>query len=148
MNWRDLQWKRAGAPLDEEDLRRLELELGVVFPSSYRECAKIFHGATPTPRDFELTDQRHGRMGSCFSLLLEVAEGGDETVRQCLEWHAEDLLVGLIPFGADPGGDLMCFDYRSVIKEPPVIYWHHERVGLDSVSFLADSFDGFIDLLH
>jgi hypothetical protein len=148
MDWRALRWKRAGEPLDETELQRLELELGVTLPPSYRECVRVFHGATPTPQGFDFTDQKLGQMGSCFSLLLEIAEVGNETIRQYLKSYAEDLPIGLMPFGRDPGGDLMCFDYQVSKTKPSVVYWHHERMGDDSVTLLTNSFDEFINSLR
>ncbi len=54
-----------------------------------------------------------------------------------------------MPFTEDGGGNHVCFDYRSDRNNPPIVFWHHERRGLDNeVSFVAKTFSDFVELLH
>ncbi|CAO1295871.1 unnamed protein product [Diamesa hyperborea] len=57
----------------------------------------------------------------------------------------------IVPFSLDGGGNLICFDYRKNIStnEPEIVVWHHEGAGTEGeLSFVANSFDEFLDMLH
>ena len=54
----------------------------------------------------------------------------------------------LVPFSSD--GDCICFDYRNDPMEwPPIVMWHHEACEGDvNVSFIANTFEEFIGMIH
>ena len=57
---------------------------------------------------------------------------------------------GLIPFGENGSGDMICFDYRKdrTTDNPPIVIWNHD-MGLEHrVVFIANNFEEFINMLH
>lgn len=57
---------------------------------------------------------------------------------------------GLIPFGDNGGGDLICFDYRKnqITDNPPIVIWNHDMGLKHRVVFIANNFEEFINMLH
>lgn len=54
---------------------------------------------------------------------------------------------GLLAFSETGGGDYICFDYRNVKDNPPIVIWEHEAdVGKD-VSYVAENFESFMMML-
>jgi hypothetical protein len=81
-----------------------------------------------------------------ISKRVENIKSGEEPDWD-IKYRFED---GLIPFGDNGGGDLICFDYRKNrdTDNPPVVIWNHD-MGFDHrVVFIANSFEEFIDMLH
>ncbi|WP_338635047.1 SMI1/KNR4 family protein [Spirobacillus cienkowskii] len=58
----------------------------------------------------------------------------------------------VIRFAVDPAGEGICFDYRHDPKtdNPKIVVWHHEAESGSSseLSFVATSFDEFLDMLY
>jgi hypothetical protein len=77
---------------------------------------------------------------------IDTIKSGEETDWD-IKYRFED---GLIPFGDNGGGDLICFDYRKNrdTDNPPIVIWNHD-MGLEHrVVFIANSFEEFVDMLH
>ena len=64
-----------------------------------------------------------------------------------IEYRFED---GLIPFGDNGGGDMICFDYRNdkTTDDPPIVIWNHDMGLKHRVVFIANNFEEFINMLH
>ncbi|MDR0695636.1 MAG: SMI1/KNR4 family protein [Holosporales bacterium] len=56
----------------------------------------------------------------------------------------------LIPFGENGGGDFICFDYRNHNGDnPPIVIWSHDVANNSKrISFIANNFEEFINMLH
>lgn len=68
-------------------------------------------------------------------------------VYEVLEDIEDRLPSTLFPFGEDPFGNLLCFDYSD---NQSVVYWNHEMLdnnGHNTV-FVAQSFTDFINSLY
>ena len=77
---------------------------------------------------------------------IDIVKSGEEPDWP-IEYRFED---GLIPFGDNGGGDMICFDYRhdKTTNNPPIVIWNHD-MGFDHrVVFVANNFEEFINMLH
>lgn len=75
--------------------------------------------------------------------LLKLNEDLDWNVK----YKFED---GLIPFGENGGGDMICFDYRKNknTDDSPIVIWNHD-MGLDhKVVFVANNSEEFVNMLY
>jgi hypothetical protein len=56
----------------------------------------------------------------------------------------------LVAFGTNGSGNMICFDYRSdpTTDNPPIVYWDHGAYIGEDVSFLANNFEEFIQMLR
>ena len=127
----------------EESIRAAERTLGVRFPADYLAVARNNQGRSPSRGLFALEDGSD----SVFNDLLhfEKAPSGN-LVKTWLNY--EDLLPkGVIPFATDPGGNLLCFDYRQSVDKPTVVFWEHDNPGAPTQR-VAVSFTDLIEKLR
>jgi cell wall assembly regulator SMI1 len=147
MDASELKWDFYEDPVDSTVVDGIELELGVALPEDFKTCVRKYHGGRPDNRRFSFLDQKLGEMKSSFAVLLSFNRENSENILRSLELRQDQLPKGIVPFGDDGGGDMICFDYRHTASNPPIVYWHHEREGDESVTFLAKSFSEFLEML-
>lgn len=139
-----------------EIIQKLEQNLKIKLPKLYTEFIVDHNGADIWARIFDYNDPNSGNGKNSDSIafvnaekiqykieLLKYAEEPDWPI----EYRFED---GLIPFGDNGGGDLICFDYRKdrETDNPPIVIWNHD-MGLEHrVVFIAPNFEEFINMLH
>jgi len=132
------------SPIDAQQIDGAELLLGVRFPPSYRRVLAHHHGSYGDA-DFAIAGTVHG---ASIGQWLSISPWHTESIWSFLAtWTEHQLPKGIVPFGADGGGNCICFDYRSS-KEPSVVFWYHELPGADGLAAVASSFDCFLGLLR
>lgn len=143
VTWTDFDLRNA--PLAaEESIRKAEAQLGVRFPPDFVEVARRHQGAAPTPAAFPLADGS----SSVFNNLLHFEKSPQATNIVNTRLDLEHLLPeGVIPFGVDPGGNYLCFDYRTSPDRPAVVFWAHDMPGGDTQR-IAASFSELLQKLH
>jgi cell wall assembly regulator SMI1 len=147
----DMEWIENPEGAGEDDVRRVEKELGVEFPEDFRAFALRFSGGSPASHtDFDFADEgRYGTFNGGVGTFLSMRKGASMALLAEAEALAGRLAKGLVPFAAGPGGDYLCFDYRGSAAAPGVVYWHHGREGLeDQYSLVARSFTELLSLLY
>ena len=137
-------------------LHLLEEEHGVILPELYVDFILKHNGARIMSRIFDYDDpnRKDGRNGDAL-IFMKVEEIQDQidTVKSGeepdwpIEYRFED---GLIPFGDNGGGDMICFDYRhdKTTNNPPIVIWNHDMGLKHRVVFVANNFEEFINMLH
>jgi cell wall assembly regulator SMI1 len=143
-----LEWRWGGEPISQAVVKEIGHQLGVSFPSDYVECACKWHGGHPNLLCIDFP----GRKEAVVSHLLSLAEeneggGGDMSLLQMYETLSDQLPDRVIPFAADPFGNMYCFDFRSG-NEPQCVFWNHERSDDSSISLVCGSFSEFLDRLY
>ncbi|WNG36058.1 SMI1/KNR4 family protein [Archangium violaceum] len=141
IRWLNYLWQEPHpATLDEIEL--LERQWDVQFPEEYKKVVSLHQGMTPEPCVFDV-----GRGTDVFNTLLTLCE--DERWRvysvrgtyQALKPHVPP---GIYPFGDTPGGQYVCFDYRTTPKQPKIVLVTVET----DIHPIADSFSDFLAMLH
>ncbi|MGZ3457052.1 MAG: SMI1/KNR4 family protein [Archangium sp.] len=141
LQWIPYLWDEL-RPATHQEIEQLEHRLGVVLPKAYKETVARYQGMTPHPAVFNV-----GKGNSVVSVLLTVVE--DE------KWKAYSVVraykvvephvpKGIYPFAETPGGEYLCFDYRTSLDQPKVVFVTVEMF----VYPVADSFTEFTALLH
>ena len=120
-DWRP--WKPVPSTVTDEQLDRLEEEIGLRFPPSYRTLLKYKHFYALT--EGGLRFERHV-IGRWEDTLLAAYDS----------WDPERIVgAGLIPFGSESFMDAgpVCFDTGNRLPdgECPVVYWDHEWIGTE-----------------
>lgn len=145
-----LDWNDA-SPASESMIAELEARLGVSLPEAYRRLVAVANGGTPKGLlTFECPHPRLGPIRSGFDLVLDVTPGLPDSLEERVAAHGGEgvLEAGLVPFGEDGGGDLMCFDYRACKAAPAVVYVAISARPSERVIPLAQDFDAFLSSLH
>lgn len=116
-------------------LEKLEAELGLVFPESYRNMILEHNGARVKPNAYRISN-RVESINNFFD------------INKTYEFFNELLPSKLVPIGRDAGDNLICLDFRQE-DSTPVLFWDYEIAEISSgaLSFVADSFEEFLDML-
>ena len=138
------------------EIQRIETIKNIVLPTLYKDFISIHNEASLHRDVFDYNDPNRGGSqnsdGISFENVEEILENIDllqygEESDWDIKYRFED---GLIPFGENGGGDMICFDYRKNkdTDNPPIVIWNHD-MGLENrVVFIADNFEEFVNILH
>lgn len=141
-----LTWFSDPSPATEADVISIETAIGIRFPPDYLDFVKTFGGGAPNESDFEFPDKSVGVFHAAVGEFLTALPEHPLNILSCTR-RTEGLPMRLVPFAIDGGGNLICFDYRSVGLQ--ISFLHHGRCGFpDEISFVAPSFARFVDMLH
>lgn len=162
---RKLEWEDGYGEVDDITIRRLEKELGVVFPKDYKECVKQNQGAKPTLDCFRVNGIE--RVFGALLVIKNPEDGRAELLDDYL-LTKNKLPKGIIPFADDPAGNQICFDYNNHEDNPIVVFWEHEgawekelimkeegiteeqaeEVARNNIYYVASSFTEFLEMLY
>jgi cell wall assembly regulator SMI1 len=119
----EVKWKYLERPVSEQEIRKVEEELNVTFPADYKQCVQVNHGASPEQfvLDVEGIERAFGSL-----LMVNTPESASDIVRT-YESYKDTLPKDIIPFADDPGGNLVCFDYKDHKGNPIIVFWEHEE---------------------
>ena len=148
IQWRDRVIENP-PPVSDEQVDKVEQAIGWRFPQDYLRVVRINQGRKPQPDCFELANGD----SSVISYLLVVEEHHFQYLPG-LMW----LMAGgrfpesgpsfIVPFAADPGESLICFDYRAGPENPAVVFWDHEANAKRSPQTIAASFTDLLEKLY
>ena len=129
-------------PVSPDELAQLEQEWAVRLPEEYKALVTSYQGMTPEPCVFAV-----GRGTSVFNVLLTIRPHEDReeySVRRIHEVLKPHIPEGIFPFAETPGGESICFDYRSNPAQPKIVL-----VTVETFIYpIADSLNDFLNKLH
>lgn len=160
---KNLEWKYADDPVTEEIIEKIGQAMGIKFPQYYIECAKVNHGANVIPYCFDVEG-----LERVFGSLLSFDEESSNYIVEDYNNYRATLPNGVIPFGIDPAGNLICFDYKNHEENPIIVFWEHEgawekeelmesegitaeeaeEVARENVFYVASTFTEFLNKLY
>jgi hypothetical protein len=133
-------------PVSVENIKECEEFFAVPFPDIYKETVLNFNGGHPQPYCFDLG----GEKGKVFDRLLSVSRENKWNIYAAAEILRETS-ENLIPFGSDPFGNDLCFDYSKTDSDPAVVFHDHERAYEDENyhgEFICSGFAEFLYMLY
>ncbi len=138
--------------IDIKQIIMLEENFSVIFPKKYTEFIIIHNGASLIIDSFNFYDNDLEQQNNASIAFIPI-EKITKFMEGLLNESKDDpgyFSQKLIPFGDDGGGNYMCFDYREHKgNNPPIIYWNHSVYeNSKRISFIANSFEEFINMLH
>lgn len=80
-----------------------------------------FNGGYPEPNLFEYDNEAQGIFNDLISFT-----NPDLNMSMIYEYSKEELPERIVPFGRDPFGNFLCFDYRSMQENPTIVFYDHE----------------------
>ncbi|MFP5350243.1 MAG: SMI1/KNR4 family protein [Gammaproteobacteria bacterium] len=152
MSARDIiEWEGL-EPGDLDDLLKLEREIGFELPERYKQIAAKYDGARPVKKtDVDFYSVFDKRNDFCdIGRFLEYVRRTYPIQTRLWNWthKPETLPEKCVAFSELGNGDLICFDYRES-KEPKIVLWHfHGTEPDETISFVANNFDEFLEKLH
>ena len=141
---------------NRDDIKNIENNYCIRLPTNYVNFILAHNGATLVNDIFDYNDPNYkdGKNADALAFIsvekikyrIENIKSGEEPDWP-IEYRFED---GLIPFGDNGGGDMICFDYRDdkTTDNPPIVIWNHDMGLKYRVVFIAKNFEEFINMLH
>ncbi|MDY0943417.1 SMI1/KNR4 family protein [Priestia megaterium] len=130
-----------------KDVVEVEKKFGIKFPIDYIDCILENHEGYPSLNAFD-----YGKVkGAAFNHLLSFNQQEIDYLVQVRENIKDRLIDRVYPFADTPGGDYLCFDYRTNEENPPIVYWDHELAYEDpeeGVFFVANTFTELLSKLY
>ena len=142
-----ISWE-SGNKIGLADVRRAEATLGITLPADFVAFALNNDGAVPLQSYFTCAQPRTGDREIQLGKLLSLDRSKSDGLLSVVGNSRGEPPAGLIPFGGQGAGDMICFDYRDESASPSVVYWLHDLSPDEAIVKLADSFTNFIALLH
>ncbi len=141
--------ERSSNKLDPIAIQEVQKQLGVQFPNLLLECIKNNNGGRPARTDFILQHGKKKESGLAAFLSFDLKDK-DVNIVAYYEDPPEYFPEGLIAFGSTGGSSMICFDYRNGKDNlnPPIVYWDSGIEENQGISYLADNFDDFMDMLY
>ena len=141
--------KRSREPLQEQDITRVEAELGYSLPPQYRRFLLQHNGGRPHPDAFLIADNPVDDHG-LVDMFLCVKPGDLYHIVAWAARYRSRIPAELLPIAVDPGGNLICLATQGE-RTGKVYFWDHEEEtpegndpGTDNIYVIAGSFDSFL----
>lgn len=135
-------WKYGNSDITIHDIKSVENKLKYKFPKEFIEISLKNDGGYPCPDTFFVNSE-----DDVFNNLLSFKK--DDT-NNLLDIYIEiSDRIGrkdIIPFGEDPFGNFLCFDYRENNDMPKIVFYDHE-LEKDNIISVSESFNIFLDSL-
>ncbi|MFF2484323.1 SMI1/KNR4 family protein [Paenibacillus sp. NPDC058071] len=137
------KWIYAEEPVDDATIVSVEQLFKVTFPQDYKDCIKKYNGSYPVP---DIFDYDNGGQGVFNDLISFTNSDMNITM---FKYFAEDSFTkGIIPFGRDPFGNLICFDYRHTKEAPLIVFYDHEEEGEAAITQICETFSELLNRLY
>jgi hypothetical protein len=117
--WRPYLWDEP-RPEPPGALEALERQWQLLLPAEYKRIMSSSQGMTPQPSGFNV-----GRAETSLGVLLTLTEHEkwpEYSLLRTYESTRHYVPPGVYPFAQTPGGELVCFDYRTTAEQPPIVF--------------------------
>ncbi len=136
--------------VSQERIKLLNQTIGVILPQSFIDLVKECDAGIPRACDFDYFNIAFQETwGSGIGHFLSLNHSQETDLLKNYLQPPEFFSEGLVAIAINGSGDFICLDYRESKNNlnPPIVYWNHDAdVGKD-VSFIANNFDEFLDIL-
>jgi hypothetical protein len=113
-----VEWKKGRGDVSLSQLGEFEAKYQVSFPDTYKALVVESNGGYPNKTLFNVSNGREA--------VFESLINWDQSRKANIYFWMDTLnLDKVVPFGKDPFGNLICFDFRESVK-PSVKFWDHE----------------------
>ncbi|MGM1019044.1 MAG: SMI1/KNR4 family protein [Bacillota bacterium] len=137
------KWIFVEGAVDDATIDATEQLFEVTFPQDYKDCVKKFNGGYPEPNNFDYDDGAQGVFNDLISFT-----NSELNITMFHEFAQDSFTKGIIPFGRDPFGNLLCFDYRFNKEVPLIILFDHEEIEEEAITPVCDTFTELLDKLY
>lgn len=151
VNLREIKWDKCKEIVTLDRIKYIESIIGKVLPLSYIETVSPCDQGAPLRTDFQyydiyFEDWFYSGIGS----FLALNESKSLNFLKLYYNPPEFFPKGVIAFAENGGGDFMCFDYRvdEESRDPQIILWRHGTDLEKSISFIANNFEEFLNMLE
>ena len=146
--------------IDKWYIEDFEKRFGYILPDTYKELMLKHNGVRFEEDNFALDEERFWTWNFLFDAFgeKELTKGDHIDEAQIGVSHPDYYgIPGLVCIASTGEGDLVCFDYRDELKgnNPKVVVMIHDEYDkhedgsiTNKVTFVANTFDDFLDMLY
>lgn len=152
INFYHLHWFRKQDSLNSKKVNFFVGFIPFIVPRSFKHLLKFSNGGELDDvfeyYDISMRSITQNTVGFIYGVNRSEYNFGYDLIYQYKN-PPEFFPANLVAFAETGNGDRVCFDYRLNPKtdNPPVVYWNHDAdIGQD-VSFVANNFEEFIQML-
>ena len=114
-------WQRQNGLISLELVQQIESLLKYKFPREYLDVVLLYNEGNPEPNRFDTTKRKGYIMDRLLTLLNEPTG-----LIRIISYVTDGLPDGIVPFGYEITGDIICFDFKHHLEVPSVVLWKHE----------------------
>ena len=111
-------WKYTYNQISTDDVKEILKGTGFDFPLDYIECVAMNNGGHVEQMLFDVEG-----IERVFGSLLSFNHESEEFILETNNEYKDTFPSELFPIGIDPGGNLICFDYKNHEENPIVVFW-------------------------
>lgn len=145
--------------VDKWYIEDFEKRYGYTLPNTYKKLMLKYNGASFYESTFALDEEKFWTWSFIFDAFGEKEDVVSHIEETQLSVQNPDYygIPGLICIASTGEGDLVCFDYRDDLKgnNPKVVVMIHDEYDkhddeslTNKVTFIANSFDDFLNMLY
>lgn len=120
----------------------------IIFPQDYLDCILKYQGGIPS--------LRHLNIENCstvtFKYLLVFVPFDDLDILDKYNIVRYNISERLFPFALDECNNFLCFDYRELTSNPPIVYWdkmkHPREDSQEALFYVCNSFTELLHILY
>lgn len=132
-----MEWKFVKSQLSEKEILEVEKLLNIKLPIEFKNIVIKYNGGQPIPYCFDLNNEKE----KVFSSLINFDLNAKNNVLVMLK--SLENINNIIPFGLDPFGNFICFQYQNS-ENPNIVFYNHEN---NEIKLITESFNNFLKLL-
>ena len=128
----------SGPPINQEDIKALEVLKGKSLPSDYRNFLLSHNGGRPSKTDFSYKSDGEDA-GSYIEAFIKL-KGEIETIASHFELLKDRIPKDAIPIAHDGCGGLVLL----LLDSNAIVFWDHDE---EKTYHIANSFTEFLEIL-
>ncbi len=138
-----IKWETRSHKIDQSDIIRVEKYFSIKFPADFIDIVLKHNGGIPNKKVYDFQNHKE----AVFRRIFSFSPDDKNNIINVYENVKEQFPQKIIPFGDDPFGNLICFDYRSKCR---IVFWNHELYeNTDkAINNICDSFSEFLMKLY
>lgn len=141
-----LKWEMTVPLENKEVVGQIESQFKITLPKLFKHLIIENNGGYANLDVFKTVN---GRVEMLGRILNFNDSGSDKFINTILAYGERLKQNNLIPFGIDPAGNLICFQYVSLNCEPQIVFWVHDTLpDKEDIELIAKDFKSFLDCLY
>lgn len=145
IEWKNYLWDD-NHTADIASVESLEADLCIKFPKDYLKVAMVHQGKVPNPNQINV-GEKITSVGVLFLISPDYDYKGS-TIKSNVMFIEGDVPQGVVPIVGSGGGSVFAFDFRRSSDTPSIVFVDSDKEGDDAITFLSDSFSGFLSMLR
>jgi hypothetical protein len=143
-----VSWRSNNMPVDRDVIRHYGEIIDAKLPEEYINLVTTNDGGKPRPNCFDMEERKEAVFNNLLAFNPKVGQDIFGIYELIKNNTGESKIL---PFGRDPFGNFICFDFRKNLSNPGIVFFDHEAdpdVHEEIFKYVNSDFNNFIDSLY